>query len=649
MRDIPIGNGSFLLNFDEKYQIRDIYFPHVGQENHTEGYPFRFGVWTAGKFSWVSSDEWKRKLEYHSNTLATKVELENERLGVFIKATDTVLPDQNVFLRKLVIQSQQPLRIFLHHDFRIFSNKIGDCAFYDPEAKAIVHYKRDRYFLIGSLPKFDKFAIGRKAFRNLEGTWRDAEDGELQICAIAEGSVDSTVQINLSGEAEVYYWICAGKSHREVLHLNNFVEVEGPENLIEKSKSFWTVWLENGGIEFCDLEPEIVELYNRSLLIIRTNIDNDGAILAANDSDVVERATDHYSYLWTRDGAFVAYALDLAGYPSLSRKFFAFCAEIVHEQGYFLQKYNPDGTVASSWQPLWDTQLKCRLTPIQEDETALVLWSLWKHYEKYHDTEFIREIYRPLIVKCADFMANYSNEKMKLPKSSWNLWEDRRGIHTFTVASVIAGLRSAARFASLFGDYRKAIKYEQVAENFKQGLLEHLYCPERRRFLRSLETYDDINFTADDKLDASLFSLFYFEIFPPEDEKIKNTMQAIEEKLWIQKEKGGLARYENDSYMKVSDDITGNPWIICTLWLADYYVALAKTKEELEKAKKIIRLVTEWTLASGVLSEQVDPFDGKQVSVAPLTWSHSSFVAAVCHYVQKAKTLKASLSEKVLS
>jgi GH15 family glucan-1,4-alpha-glucosidase len=45
MRDIPVGNGSLLVTFDDKYQIRDIYFPHVGQGNHTEGCPFRFGFW----------------------------------------------------------------------------------------------------------------------------------------------------------------------------------------------------------------------------------------------------------------------------------------------------------------------------------------------------------------------------------------------------------------------------------------------------------------------------------------------------------------------------------------------------------------------------------------------------------------------------
>ena len=106
-----------------------------------------------------------------------------------------------------------------------------------------------------------------------------------------------------------------------------------------------------------------------------TQIDDGGAILAANDSDVTERATDHYSYLWTRDGAFVANALDVAGYPEMTRAFFDFCNKIAHPNGYFMQKYNPDGTVASGWHAAWDILGKRQLVPIQEDETALVIWA----------------------------------------------------------------------------------------------------------------------------------------------------------------------------------------------------------------------------------------------------------------------------------
>jgi hypothetical protein len=40
-RDILVGNGSLLVNFDHQYQLRDLCRPHVGQENHTAGHPAR--------------------------------------------------------------------------------------------------------------------------------------------------------------------------------------------------------------------------------------------------------------------------------------------------------------------------------------------------------------------------------------------------------------------------------------------------------------------------------------------------------------------------------------------------------------------------------------------------------------------------------
>ena len=50
-RDIPVGNGNLLICFDKNYFIRDIYYPHVGQENHVGGSFFRFGIWVNGEFS----------------------------------------------------------------------------------------------------------------------------------------------------------------------------------------------------------------------------------------------------------------------------------------------------------------------------------------------------------------------------------------------------------------------------------------------------------------------------------------------------------------------------------------------------------------------------------------------------------------------
>ncbi len=647
MRDIPVGNGSLLVTFDDKYQIRDVYFPHVGQENHSEGFPFRFGVWVEGEFSWAFEDEWKRELKYLPETLVTDVKLTNKTLGLQIVSNDTVASHENIFLRRVrvsnLLDKRREVRVFLHHDFRIYENKVGDTAFYDPESFTLIHYKKHRCFLINTEPHFDDFSTGRKAFRDQEGTWRDAEDGELHGGTITEGSVDSTVQINFSVGAnetfEFFYWIAAGTSYAEVVRLNSYVKKRTPQNLLDYTENFWRIWVNKNDRNFQNLSPEIVELYKRSLLIVKTQTDNDGAILAANDSDVTERATDHYSYLWTRDGAFVAHALDLAGYPFLTRKFFSFCHQIVHEKGYFVQKYNADGTIASGWHAAWDKDAKKQLVPIQEDETALVLWALWSHYDKHRDIEFIHRLYKKLIVCCADFLVSFRHAETKLPAPSWNLWEDRRGIHTFTCASVVAGLRAATNFARLFAENERAERYETAADEITEAMREHLYSEELGRFLRALQFHGDDYYEADTTIDASLFGTFYLGAFDANDKMVSTTMKAIEKNLWIDAKIGGIIRFENDPYMRFAGNSPSNAWFICTLWLADYRIAIAKSKKDLKGALEILEWTVKNALPSGVLAEQINPETGEHGSVSPLTWSHSTFVATVENYLQKLSEL----------
>ncbi len=642
MRDIPVGNGNLLVNFDDKYQIRDIYFPHVGQENHTEGYPSRFGVWVDGEFSWVFSDGWERSLRYLPETLVTDVTLVNVTLGVRLICNDTVASHDNIFLRRVRVENLggggREIRIFLHHDFRIYENKVGDTAFYDPENLALIHYKKHRYFLINTEPHFAAFSTGRKAFGKEEGTWRDAEDGHLEGGAITEGSVDSTIGLAFSlagGETgEFYYWIAAGTTHDEVARLNRLVLTRRPQEYLAYTANYWQAWVNKNDTDFDGLPTEIIDFYKRSLLIMSTQIDDGGAILAANDADVTERATDHYSYLWTRDGAFVANALDMAGYREITRRFFNFCNKIAHPNGYFMQKYNPDGTVASGWHAAWDISGRRQLVPIQEDETALVIWALWQHYERSRDIDFAHRLYVDLVIDCARFMAGFRDAATGLPQPSWNLWEDRRGVHTFTCATVVAGLRSAANFAELFGENGNAESYRTAADDIVAAMRYHLYSHEHGHFLRALNVSADDSLVPDATVDASLFGVFYFECFPAGDPMVVNTMRAIEDKLINRSEYGGVIRYENDGYMRTIG-APPNSWAITTLWLAEYYIAAAKTKDDLSRALDILKWTVDRALPSGVLAEQIDPLTGEPCSVSPLTWSHSTFVAAVSNYSQK--------------
>ena len=82
--------------------------------------------------------------------------------------------------------------------------------------------------------------------------------------------------------------------------------------------------------------------------------------------------------------------------------FFHFCGNIIERDGYFMHKYNPDGTIASSWHPyLFNGRPRL---PIQEDETALIIWSLWHHFNLTRSIESIRDLYNKLITPAANFL-----------------------------------------------------------------------------------------------------------------------------------------------------------------------------------------------------------------------------------------------------
>ncbi len=667
-RDIPIGNDRLLVMFDEHYRIRDFYYPNVGKENHAGGFPFRFGVYVDGRISWVKRDEgWRLDLKYEPETTVTDVRGRNDAIGLALRGTDCVDFHETLVLRKIVVENlrNEPrhVRLFFHHDFRISESDVGDTAAYDPTTKTLTHYKGYRYFLINTMVDgqagVEAFAIGQKG-AGRDGTWKDAEDdGLLGMNPIAQGAVDSTIGVSLEIGARatktVYYWVACAKvwqgSWDGAKELNEKVVRRGPEFFIARTRGYWKLWVNKEPTEFFGLPAPLIDLYKRSLLIVRTQIDEGGGILAANDSDIMQFARDTYSYVWPRDGALVSHALDMAGYRETTLKFFQFCSDVLTSGGFLLHKYNPDRSLASSWHP-WvaapmiksgEPPLGREQLPIQEDETALVIWALWRHFQRYRDIDAIKPIYGRLVRKAADFMLAYRDPRTRLPAPSYDLWEERRGILTFTCSAVYGGLAAAAEFAHAFGDTSHAESYMNGADEIRAAMDKHLWRPELNRFARMIEVRDDGSIVVDETIDASLYGTFAFGAYAADDPKVEATMRAVRDRLWCKTDVGGVARYENDYYHAVSDDkknVPGNPWFICTMWLALHVIAKAKTVEDLGEAVKILEWVNSRKLPSGVLAEQVHPYTNAPLSVSPLTWSHATVVDVVQSYLEKREAVE---------
>ncbi len=646
-RSILLSNGQFAVALDDRARIRDVYFPYLGLENHAVGHMFRFGAWVDDRFEWIDND-WDIAMTYMPETLTSRYKIKKPAYGVEMEVNDAIYHTSDIFLRKIKVSNQldqtQKVRLFFTHDFHIYGYEAGDTAFFEPQVNAIVHYKGKRYFLVGGASGgkgFYQYAVGYKEVEGKEGTWRDCEDGQLSTNPVAQGAVDSAVSFQLEipphGYGIVHYWIAAGTSLKEVATLDSTVKNVGVEQMLLEVENYWSAWLNRLNLDLNILPREVARLYKRSLLLMRAHVDGHGGFLASLDSDIIGIHRDTYSYVWPRDGATAALAFTSAGFTDIASRFFGFCHKVIGDDGFFRHKYLPDGSLGSTWHALIDASGNLQL-PIQEDETASVLYAVWKCYERAGNLEFVTKIYDRLVVKAADFMMNYRDPDTHLPKPTFDEWEEKVGVFTSTTAAVCAALDAAAKVAKVFYDSAKQETLAEASAQTKEAMLKHLYDPELKRFIKGIYP----NGEKDPTLDSSVSTVFTSGVLDAKNVRVRSTMETLTRNLWVKTDVGGLARYQNDHYRMASAETPGNPWFIATLRLARWCIAAAVTPNELANAMEFLQWAAKNALPSGALAEQLDPYSGKPISATPLLWSHAEFVLAVTEYTTKYQELTAA-------
>lgn len=615
MRYASLGNGKLLINLDENGRIVDIYYPYIGLENQISGTPIRKALWDGENLKFEV--DWKTEVSYLDNNNVVEIKSDLEKPKISIISYDFVDIDQPIYYSIIKFLNndniKRNIKLFYYHDFNIYSNPFGDTALFDPYTFSIIHYKSKRYFATKLLSTSN---VDMDFTTSKDDITRDMEDGKLSKNPIAHGNVQSAIgidiEINPLSFGKVYYIIAAEKTLEGIRNLINRISPAEIESKFVSNYMFWKSWLSKGN----KLINELSRLYNISLLIIKNHMDINGSFIASSDYSFVNLYGDSYQYCWPRDCAYAAYSLDVAGYGELVVKHFNFIKDIINDEGFLYHKYNPNKTLASSWHP-WYYEGK-RIYPIQEDETALEVWSIGSHYEKYKDLDELVTIYKRVVKPSMYFMMRFVEDG--LPKPSFDLWEERYGIHLFTVATVYGGLIKGSLLAKDMGDETLGNDAEDVAKVMIEETKKKMVY--NGRFIRRIDEYGNIDST----VDASMYAPYFFGMFNINDPLVVNTMKMIENKLIVN---GGVIRYENDYYQRRKNP--PNPWIITTLWLAEYYA----DSGNISKAKSLIEWVNLRATKSGLLPEQVDPENFMSTSVIPLVWSHAEYIIALNKYLAK--------------
>src|SRR5690625_352725 len=113
--------------------------------------------------------------------------------------------------------------------------------------------------------------------------------------------------------------------------------------------------------------------------------------------------------------------------------------------------------------------------------------------------------------------------------------------------------------------------------------------------------------------------------FSPRDPKVQGTVAAIERELLHD---GFVLRYSTG---EVDDGVGGREgaFLACSFWLADAYVMQGRVEEATGLFERLLALRNDL----GLLAEEYDPVDRRQLGNFPQGFSHIGLVNTACNLV----------------
>jgi GH15 family glucan-1,4-alpha-glucosidase len=645
-RPIVLSNGELHVGLNVYGLVHDFYFPYVGFENHSAGKDMRHrvGVWVDNQISWLDLDEgWSFEFSYPHGALIGHIVAKNEHIGILLEFDDCVDAQMSAFMRNIHVinlwDSERDVRLFMHQAFAIGDSRSNtDTGQYLPDSDAILHYRGRRAFIISGMYNdlpFDQHTIGLFGIEAHEGTFRDADDGELSDSAVEHGRVDSTIRFKLQlaahSSARVSYWIAAGRSTRLALFVHKQIRESSVQSRISETAAWWHNWLKPAQ-ETANKLPEVYrKTFIESVMIIKSQIDMRGAVIASTDTEMLNYSRDAYAYCWPRDGSFVLWPLIRMGYKDEAYRFFEFCKRSLHPDGYLMHKYRADGALGSSWHPYVHDDVVA--PPIQEDETALVLFVFAQYYRMHPESNLLKVFYADMIKPMADFLAGYIDDFTGLPRPSYDLWEQVFLTTTYSTSVVYAALLAASDIAEQFADQDDAVKWRSAAEDIRNAAQKHLYNEQRQHFYKGLIVKNE-EIIKDSTVDtSSVFGVFLFGLFDTNSPQLRSAIETTKSLFGVNDGAIGLPRYENDDYRRTHPEITGNYWPIVSLWLAQYNA----DEGNIDKTFETLDWVRSHALSTGMMAEQIDPVTDTTISPVPLTWTQAEYLSTLLDTITESK------------
>ena len=345
-----------------------------------------------------------------------------------------------------------------------------------------------------------------------------------------------------------------------------------------------------------------------------------GAIVAAPTTSLPEAVGGErnwdYRYAWVRDASLTMDALWVAACPDEANKFFAFLASAAASQ---LQRvmdlqimFGVGGEHDLTERTLphlagWRDSRPVRVgngawTQRQIDVYGELLGAARRLVDQLGELDLVT---RRFLAAAADAAASRWQEKDQ------GIWEIRGEPRHFLYSKLMcwAALDCAIALASHLEAADRVLAWTASRDEIRAAILEHGWNERAGAFTQAFGSED---------LDASSLMLLITGFLPPDDARMKATIDATAQKLTD--ERGLVHRY------LAGDGLAGEEgtFLLCTFWLAQAQAMAGEPDAATATFERAVAVIND----VGLLAEEVDPGSGDMIGNFPQAFSHIGLVNA---------------------
>jgi glucoamylase len=627
--ELQMGNGTLLVTLDRYGEIEQLYSPHIDAlQSRVGAFRTRVVLPRAGQapeLVSVGPEAFQIRVRLATGTQVMQAEYQRKGSQLRLLRTLGLHPTEPVMLDSWeVLEGEAGL---FHESVPWFGHSTSaNCSLFHPAYNALVHHRGRRWLgiahrgelswvRVGHLPDGDRKRMwdGERIYAPVGAPDLGAYPGE-PVRAGWDQVVQGTGTFGAFATAparKLEFFVLCGQSER---HLGEMLErvrsIESTrffsmiEGMVARRHAPAHEILERIG------SPRVRSLAERSIDVLHALQDADtGALMAAAEVDPHSRVSGGYGFSWPRDGSYLAWALGAFGFRERVEHYFEFLTRTQDPSGAWWQRYLASGEAGPSW------------GRIQIDEPATVIGAAYQHYRNTQDL-FWLERFWPTIEKGLGFLMEFHSPEHPLGQPSHDLWEERMGIHAYSLGAVASAFHAGSYLAQELSREKQAVKYGEWGTAMAQIITEkfvRLDGPIRRSFVVGQWDYVRGGGQWDETPDVSLLGLITpFSVFNKRDAAAQRIVEQVRESLWVPRV-GGVYRYPGDHYRG------GHPWILTTLWLGQVELSLG----HLDRARECFQWAMSKATPQGMLAEQVSKETGEPFWVIPLAWSHAMFLLFV--------------------